>query len=62
MGITNTVPYKIAVKEAWYVNQYPDVKEAVAAQRFASGQEHFELLGYREGRFPYPGFSLDTNA
>jgi len=26
---------------------------------FTSGQEHFELLGYKEGRIPYRGFELE---
>ena len=44
--------------EGWYVAQYSDVQAAVAKRVFGSAQEHFEETGYREGRHPYPGFSL----
>jgi len=33
---------------------------AAAAMLFASGQAHFELDGFREGRIPYPNFRLET--
>jgi MoaA/NifB/PqqE/SkfB family radical SAM enzyme len=36
--------------EAWYVREYPDVREAVAKGRFASGLEHFIRHGRAEGR------------
>lgn len=54
------MPHRILVDEAWYLMEYPDVREGVVtAKHFASGQEHFELLGYKEGRYPYRGFELE---
>lgn len=38
--------------ERYYLNQNPDVAEAVAAGVFASGLEHFLNFGQREGRDP----------
>jgi hypothetical protein len=35
------------------------VRDGVAAKHFVSGQAHFELLGYKEGRFPFRGFELE---
>jgi hypothetical protein len=55
------MPHRIAVDEPWYLSEYPDVREGVIGARdFASGQDHFERLGYKEGRFPYRGFRLET--
>jgi len=55
----NRMPHRILVDEPWYLSEYPDVRDGVVdAKDFASGQEHFERLGYREGRFPYRGFEL----
>ena len=55
------MPHRILVDEPWYLMEYPDVREGVVtAKHFASGQEHFELLGYKEGRYPYRGFQLET--
>ena len=44
------------------IHECPDVRAAVAAKSFNSGQEHFDRLGYREGRFPYPEFRLEMDA
>jgi hypothetical protein len=38
---------KIRVDEIWHLAAYPDLEAAV-------------VFGYREGRYPYPGFHLDT--
>ncbi len=36
--------------ETGYLMRYPDVAAAVVAGDFASGQQHYKLHGYREGR------------
>lgn len=36
--------------EAWYLEAYPDVKEAVEKGAFESGRDHFLRFGYFEGR------------
>ena len=57
------LPHPILVDEDWYLAEYPDVRGGVVdAKDFASGQEHFERLGYKEGRYPYRGFLLSTVA
>ena len=54
------MPHRILVDETWYLSEYPDVREAVVTHKhFASGQDHFALLGYKEGRIPYRGFQLE---
>jgi hypothetical protein len=52
------LPYRIEVKEEWYLEQYPDIKKAIDRRDFKSGQEHFETNGFREGRMPHPNFEL----
>jgi hypothetical protein len=42
----------IKFDEAWYLNKYPDVKEAVRRGVFPSGREHYVLSGYYEHRMP----------
>ena len=42
-----------AVDEAWYLQTYPDVAEAIASGNHQSAKEHFITHGYFEGRFPY---------
>ncbi len=55
------MPHRILVDEPWYLMEYPDVREGVVtAKHFASGQQHFELMGYKEGRYPYRGFQLEV--
>ena len=57
----NRMPQHIAVDERWYLTEYPDVHDSVVdAKAFDSGQDHFERLGFKEGRFPYPDFHLET--
>jgi hypothetical protein len=50
------MPHAIEVEEAWYLEQYPDVREAVTNGVFPTGQTHFVRVGFREGRFPHPNF------
>lgn len=55
------MPHRILVDEPWYLAEYPDVREGVVVSKdFDSGQDHFERLGYKEGRFPYRGFELQV--
>jgi hypothetical protein len=55
------MPQQILVDEPWYLSEYPDVREGVVdAKDFDSGQDHFERLGYKEGRYPYRDFHLAT--
>lgn len=56
------MPYAIEVQEEWYLDAYPDIRDAVEQNIFISGQSHFDIIGYREGRVPSPGFSLQTSA
>ncbi|HTW71994.1 MAG TPA: hypothetical protein VME47_19060 [Acetobacteraceae bacterium] len=44
----------IQVDEAWYLNAYPDVAEAIKDGKVASAREHFMNDGYFEGRWPFP--------
>lgn len=42
------------VDEAWYLNRYPDVANAIKAGGFCSGKEHYIRAGYFENRLPRP--------
>lgn len=44
--------------EAWYLDKYKDVAEAVRKGAIASGFEHYASAGIYEGRIPYP-FAID---
>jgi hypothetical protein len=55
------MPHRVLVDEQWYLNEYPDVGEGVKAKYFASGQDHFEIFGYREGRYPCQAFELQQD-
>ena len=41
--------------EAWYVDAYPDVRDAVAGGTFESGHDHWLRFGKAEGRMPSGG-------
>lgn len=41
-----------AFNEGFYLSANPDVAAAVAAGGFASGREHYDTYGWREGRDP----------
>ena len=43
----------IEVNNDWYLAQYPDVAEAIAAGSIASAKQHFIDNGYFEGRLPF---------
>lgn len=44
----------IEVDEAWYLQRYPDVAEAVRAGTIPDARTHFVSDGYFEGRQPFP--------
>ena len=52
------MPRAIQVDELWYLSAHPDVNEAIAKKAYASAQAHYNSVGFREGRLPYPGFDL----
>jgi hypothetical protein len=43
----------IAFDESWYLNTYPDVRDAVARGDVASGHAHYLKAGYFENRMPH---------
>jgi hypothetical protein len=43
---------KASVDEDWYLSSYPDVRAAVEQGHVTSGESHYRLHGYREGRLP----------
>lgn len=47
--------------EDWYLDKYPDVKEAIEMELFKSGIDHFCLSGAFEGRLPCK-INLDEEA
>ncbi len=49
----------VAVDEAWYLNEYPDVAESLKNGVFKSARHHFVENGYLEGRRPCE-FSVDA--
>lgn len=44
----------IEVDEAWYLQQYPDIADAIREGIVGSAREHFLSDGYFEGRVPFP--------
>jgi hypothetical protein len=44
---------QILVDEKWYLNQYPDVTEALASGNIKTISEHYNIYGYYEHRLPY---------
>ena len=43
----------VDVDEGWYLDQYPDVAQAIDQGKTVSGRQHFIDSGYFEGRLPY---------
>lgn len=39
--------------EEWYSRTYPDVRKAIEDGYFSSAWNHFQRIGYFEGRFPF---------
>jgi hypothetical protein len=54
MEILHSLLRGVAVDEAWYYREYPDVAEAVRRGIFKSAKHHFLENGYLEGRRPGP--------
>jgi hypothetical protein len=44
----------VPVDEAWYLERYPDIAEAIEQGVVASPKAHFVNDGYFEGRLPFP--------
>jgi len=51
--LIRTLLQGIDVDEQWYLEQYPDVAEAIRTGIVASAKEHFLNDGYFEGRIPF---------
>jgi hypothetical protein len=51
--LIRTLLQGIDVDEAWYLQQYPDVADAIQKGIVASAREHFLNDGYFEGRLPF---------
>jgi hypothetical protein len=43
----------LEVNEDWYLNQYPDVAQAISEGKVKSARQHFVDNGYFEGRLPF---------
>jgi hypothetical protein len=43
----------VEVDEAWYLEKYPDIAEAIRGGSIVSAREHFLNDGYFEGRLPF---------
>ena len=52
LDVIRTLLRGIPVDDDWYVAQYPDVAEALAAGDIKSPKQHFIFSGYFEGRMP----------
>jgi SAM-dependent methyltransferase len=48
------IPSKVSFDEQYYLDEYPDVRQAVAEGVFASGLEHWVRFGQEEGRRGWP--------
>ena len=44
----------VQVDDAWYLQRYPDIAEAIKQGKVESPQKHFVYDGYFEGRAPFP--------
>jgi len=44
---------KIQLDEQWYLQKYPDVRQAIAKRLVKDAREHFIRFGYFEHRLPY---------
>jgi hypothetical protein len=54
ISILRSMLAAVEVDEAWYLEQYEDIAEAVRAGSVASAKQHFLDDGYFEGRLPFP--------
>ncbi len=44
---------RIALDEAWYLERYPDVRDAIASGAYDDPHGHYVRHGYFENRLPY---------
>jgi hypothetical protein len=44
---------RIRLDQDWYVQQYPDVRDAIDRGEFSSAAEHYVKVGYFEHRMPH---------
>ncbi len=44
----------VEVDEAWYLDRYPDIADAISQGLVQSARLHFVNDGYFEGRMPFP--------
>jgi len=52
LDIIRLILRSVPVDETWYLAEYPDIAEAVAAGEVKSARHHFIDSGYFEGRLP----------
>jgi hypothetical protein len=52
-ALIRTLLQGIDVDEAWYLQQYPDVADAIRKGVIKSAKDHFLHDGYFEGRLPF---------
>jgi hypothetical protein len=53
LGLIKHLLSVVDVDADWYLEQYPDVREAIAQKKTTSAKQHFIDDGYFEGRLPY---------
>jgi hypothetical protein len=53
LGMIKHLLSVVDVDADWYLQQYPDVREAIAQKKTPSAKQHFIDNGYFEGRLPY---------
>jgi hypothetical protein len=58
LDITRLFLRGVAVDSEWYLQEYPDVAEAIQSGDFKSAKHHFVENGYFEGRRPH-SFEVD---
>ena len=54
INILRSLLSAVEVDEAWYLEQYEDIAEAVREGKLASAKQHFVDDGFFEGRLPFP--------
>ncbi|HVY16123.1 MAG TPA: hypothetical protein VHB27_12940 [Rhodopila sp.] len=54
IGLLRTMIRGIDVDEAWYLETYPDIGDAIRQGLVKSARQHFVDDGYFEGRLPFP--------
>ena len=53
-NLIRTLLEAVEIDEAWYLNVYPDVADAVKTGDLKSARAHYMLAGYFENRLPRP--------